>query len=274
MNWPGRAAAPLFSSGPSIPSMCVARPIFPPTGAPKPPRNFRRFSIAAGSWSAIPSALWRACNWAERSPWREIGRGQRLPTRISSPFGKTPTPTSRSSSKRNRNTPGCRSCSGSQGVAIGNEGRYGFALDHLKIHSLRGSSSLRIAGRATGCGALVSCGGKTTPWRFLTAAEGRTLDAICEQIIPTDQTRGATWAGVVHFIDRQLMGPYRRQQNAYRSGLVAIDEAAAARFGKSFVSLDAPQQTAVLQTLTGGAKRFFSTVIAHTMQGYYGDPRH
>jgi gluconate 2-dehydrogenase gamma chain len=79
---------------------------------------------------------------------------------------------------------------------------------------------------------------------------------------------------VVHFIDRQLMGPYRRQQNAYRIGLVAIDEAAAARFGKSFVSLDAPQQTAVLQTFTGGAKRFFSTVIAHTMQGYYGDPRH
>jgi tetratricopeptide (TPR) repeat protein len=31
---------------------------------------------------------------------------------ISSPSGKTPTPTSRSSSKPNRNTPGCRSCSG------------------------------------------------------------------------------------------------------------------------------------------------------------------
>ena len=159
-------------------------------------------------------------------------------------------------------------------MAIGNEGRYGLALDHVRIHSLRRRRFLRIAGTATACGALVSCGGKTTPWRFLTAAEGRTLDAICEQIIPTDQTPGATWAGVVHFIDRQLMGPYRRQQNAYRIGLVAIDEAAAARFGKSFVSLDAPQQTAVLQTFTGGAKRFFSTVIAHTMQGYYGDPRH
>ena len=159
-------------------------------------------------------------------------------------------------------------------MAIRNEGRYGLALGHLKIHSLRRRKFLRIAGTATACGAFVSCGRESTPWRFLTAAEGRTLDAVCEQIIPTDQTPGASWAGVVNFIDRQLMGPYRRQQAAYRSGLIAIDEAAVARFGKSFVDLDAPQQTVVLESLTGGAKRFFSTVIAHTMQGYYGDPRH
>jgi len=159
-------------------------------------------------------------------------------------------------------------------VAIGNEGRYGLALDHLKTHSLRRRKFLRIAGTATACGALVSCGRESTPWRFLTAAEGRTLDAICEQIIPTDQTPGAAWAGVVNFIDRQLMGPYRRQQGAYRRGLFAINEIAAARFGRSFVDLDAPRQRELLESLTGGARRFFSTVIAHTMQGYYGDPRH
>jgi gluconate 2-dehydrogenase gamma chain len=159
-------------------------------------------------------------------------------------------------------------------VAIGNEGRYGLALDHLKTHSLRRRRFLRIAGTATACGALVSCGRESTPWRFLTAAEGRTLDAICEQIIPTDQTPGAAWAGVVNFIDRQLMGPYRRQQGAYRRGLFAINEIAAARFGRSFVDLDAPRQRELLESLTGGARRFFSTVIAHTMQGYYGDPRH
>ena len=159
-------------------------------------------------------------------------------------------------------------------MAIGNEGRYGLALDHLKTHSLRRRKFLRIAGTATACGALVSCGRESTPWRFLTAAEGRTLDAICEQIIPTDQTPGAAWAGVVNFIDRQLMGPYRRQQGAYRRGLFAINETAAAKFGKSFVDVDAPRQRALLESLTGGARRFFSTVIAHTMQGYYGDPRH
>ena len=97
---------------------------------------------------------------------------------------------------------------------------------------------------------------------------------MCEQIVPTDQTPGAAWAGVVNFIDRQLMGPYRRQQGAYRSGLMVIDAAATAKFGKSFVDLDASRQRELLESLTGPAKRFFNTAIAHTMQGYYGDPRH
>jgi gluconate 2-dehydrogenase gamma chain len=70
------------------------------------------------------------------------------------------------------------------------------------------------------------------------------------------------------------MGPYRRQHAAYRAGLMEIDRASAAKFGKDFVSLDTQQQTALLESLTGAGKRFFSTVIAHTMQGYYGDPRH
>ena len=142
-----------------------------------------------------------------------------------------------------------------------------------RINSLRRRRFLRIAGTATACGALVSCGRENTPWRFLTAAEGRTLEAICEQIIPTDQTPGAAWAGVVNFIDRQLMGPYRRQQAAYRSGLMEIDRASVGKFGKDFAALDAPQQTALLQSLTA-ARSVSSTVIAHTMQGYYGDPRH
>jgi gluconate 2-dehydrogenase gamma chain len=147
-------------------------------------------------------------------------------------------------------------------------------LDHVNIYSPRRRRFLRVACTATACSALISCGRETTPWRYLTAAEGRTLEAICEQIIPTDQTPGAAWAGIVNFIDRQLMGPYRRQRAAYCSGLIEIDRAAAAKFGKDFAALDAQQQTALLQSLTGGAKRFFSAVIAHTMQGYYGDPRH
>ena len=54
------------SSGHSLQSMCVAWPIWPHTRRPKPPRNSRKFSMAARSWSAIPSAHWRTCNWAER----------------------------------------------------------------------------------------------------------------------------------------------------------------------------------------------------------------
>jgi gluconate 2-dehydrogenase gamma chain len=159
-------------------------------------------------------------------------------------------------------------------VEICNERRYGRALDHIKIHALRRRKFLRIAGTATACGALVSCGRQNSGWRFLTAAEARTLEAICEQIVPTDQTPGAAWAGVVNFIDRQLMGPYRRQQAYYRAGMTEIHWISVSKFGKAFAGLDATQQTALLESLEGGAKRFFYTVIAHTMQGYYGDPRH
>ena len=133
---------------------------------------------------------------------------------------------------------------------------------------------MRAACTATACGALISCGREKTPWRYLAAAEGRTLEAICEQIIPTDQTPGAAWAGIVNFIDRQLMGPYRRQRVAYRNGLMEMDRASNGKFGKDFAALEAPQQTELLQSLTDSGRRFFSTVIAHTMQGYYGDPRH
>ena len=55
---------------------------------------------------------------------------------------------------------------------------------------------VQLAGTATATGVLVSCGRRDSPWRFLTAAEGRTLEALCEQIVPTDQTPGAAWARV------------------------------------------------------------------------------
>ena len=158
-------------------------------------------------------------------------------------------------------------------VEIRNEWRYVRFLSHHSINSLRRRRFLRIAGAATAGGALVSCGGAKSPWRFLTAAEARCLAALCEQIIPTDQTPGAAWAGVVNFIARQLVGPYRRQQALYRTGLAELDRAAA-NLGKLFADLDAPRQTALLQSLDGALKRFFTTVITHTMQGYYGDPRH
>ena len=42
---------------------------------------------------------------------------------------------------------------------------------------------------------------------------------------------------------RQLIGPYWRQLADYRSGLMEIDKASAAKFGKGFAGLDEQQQT-------------------------------
>lgn len=138
---------------------------------------------------------------------------------------------------------------------------------------------------AAASAATVSCGGSRRPWRFLSSDEALTLSAVSERIIPTDQDAGAAVAGVVAYIDRQLNGPYRRFRKTYRQGLIAIDSASAARFRRRFAELTAEQADQLLRELEAGklppatrdpaqAKSFFNLVVAHTMQGFYGDPRH
>jgi len=132
----------------------------------------------------------------------------------------------------------------------------------------------QLAGTATAAGVVASCARRSSDWRFLTDAEARTLEALAEQIIPADQTPGARWAGVVNYIDRQLMGPFRRQRAAYRGGLAALDQAALQSGGQPFAALEPARQAELLSSLQGEARSFFTMVVAHTMQGYYGDPRH
>lgn len=110
-------------------------------------------------------------------------------------------------------------------------------------------------------------------------------EAISAQIIPTDQDPGAREAGVVYFMDRQLMGPYKKHQETYRQGLVGVDETAQAMKGKIFVELSDQDQIAVLNALASGkaegntwktasSSQFFYLLRDHTMQGFYGAPRH
>jgi gluconate 2-dehydrogenase gamma chain len=144
---------------------------------------------------------------------------------------------------------------------------------------------IQITAVATAAGPMVACLGHGNPWRCLKADEALTLEAVCERIIPADQDPGAAWAGVVNFIDRQLTGPYRRLQKTYRLGIEGIHATSLAMFGNPFVALTAEQQDAVLQAMDKGqaqgegwkqlsAKSFFDLVVSHTMQGFYGDPRH
>src|SRR6202140_1839278 len=57
------------------------------------------------------------------------------------------------------------------------------------------------------------------PLRFFTAEEARVVTAACERIFPSDASGpGATEAGVVIYIDRQLAGPYGADKNRYSKG--------------------------------------------------------
>jgi gluconate 2-dehydrogenase gamma chain len=128
---------------------------------------------------------------------------------------------------------------------------------------------------ASGAATLVSCGRVKGPsWRFFTDDQSLTIQAICEQLIPPGRGPGAAEAGVPNYIDRQLTLHLKRHQQAYRQGLATVDNLSRQRFGGRFVQLSWVQQTQVLMDLEKRATPFFNLIVAHTMQGFYGDPRH
>lgn len=151
---------------------------------------------------------------------------------------------------------------------------------------------LKATAAAVVCGPLVSCrGGQEGTWRSFTAEEAATVEAICEQLIPAERDEdgvvipGASRAGVVRFIDRQLAGFYASHRETYRVGLRAVDEASRDLFSARFVDIDAASQHRLLGLLEAGeapgegwervsSRDFFRLILRHTQQGFYGDPRH
>jgi len=100
------------------------------------------------------------------------------------------------------------------------------------------------------------------------------VDAICAQIIPSDQDAGAREAGVVNYIDIQLTRHFKPHRDLYRRGLASVDALSQARWGRPFADLAPAAQTDMLRDVEKKAKAFFDLILAHTMQGFYGDPRH
>lgn len=132
----------------------------------------------------------------------------------------------------------------------------------------------RFLGAAAGAAASATagCGLSRASWRSLTAEEARTLEAVCECLIPADRDPGATQAGVVTYIDRQLHRKFRPHLPIYREGLHEADR----RAGGDFAAAPKERQVAVLQAMETDpqTKAFFNLVAAHAMQGFYGNPRH
>ena len=147
---------------------------------------------------------------------------------------------------------------------------------------------------------------RTGPWLFFNSAEGAAIEAIADRIIPPDpQTPGGKDAGCAVFLDRQLAGPYGRQDGLYVSGpfqpgeknqgpqseagpaqryraaLAALDEACKSRYaGKSFAALSVADQDRVLTGLESGevkldgvdGQAFFGQAIKDIQMGFFADP--
>lgn len=128
--------------------------------------------------------------------------------------------------------------------------------------------------------------GKNSLYHFFTPAEAACLIALCEQIIPSDEHGGgASEAGVIHYIDRQLIAVFDYDQLIYQRGIAALQTTCLESENKRFEQLDKSVQLSILEQLEAGnlpeerweevgQQQFFRLVVAHTMQGFYGAPRH
>ncbi len=128
---------------------------------------------------------------------------------------------------------------------------------------------------AAAAGGLAGCA--TSHWRSLTPSEVQTLAAVADTLIPPDGDPGAAEAGVVVFIDRQLARRYRPRRALYRDGLALLERTAREQHGRAFAELPPGARAALLSSWERGQglqKEFFELALAHTMQGYYGSPRH
>jgi gluconate 2-dehydrogenase gamma chain len=149
---------------------------------------------------------------------------------------------------------------------------------------------------------LVTPGG----WHFFTSQEAATVEAIVDRLIPPDpQTPGGKDCGCAVFIDRQLAGPYGRNEayymmgpfqegtkqqgpqspltiaQRYRKALTALNAACHEKFGsKTFAELSDAQKDEVIGGLEAGSfkldgvdsKDFFTLILTDTRNGFLADP--
>ena len=126
------------------------------------------------------------------------------------------------------------------------------------------------------------------PLRFFSAAEARVIAAACARIFPTDATGpGANEAGVVIYIDRQLAGPYGRDQYRYTKGPFVESVPEHGYQGKQspreiyraglqvlagFEDLKPEQQDDKFRSIE--RTTFFQMLRSHTIEGMFCDPMH
>jgi len=143
-------------------------------------------------------------------------------------------------------------------------------------------------------------------WHYFTPSEAATVEAFVDRLIPPDpQTPGGKDCGCAVFIDRQLAGPYGRNEafymmgpfqegtrqqgpqsalttaQQYRKALAAFDAACREKFnGNTFAGLSDEQKDDVIKGLEDGSfkldgydgKTFFTQILKDTQAGFLADP--
>jgi gluconate 2-dehydrogenase gamma chain len=160
----------------------------------------------------------------------------------------------------------------------------------LPVESLGGVLLYTLAGEVVRLPAQdkAQAGEIRVPLRFFTAAEARVVQAACERIFPGDANGpGATEAGVVIYIDRQLAGPYGNDKYRFTQAPFVESIPEHGYQGKetpreiyregvrrltNFVDLQADQQDQRLRAIE--TSMFFRMLRQHTIEGMFSDPMH
>ncbi|MEZ5490915.1 MAG: gluconate 2-dehydrogenase subunit 3 family protein [Gammaproteobacteria bacterium] len=109
------------------------------------------------------------------------------------------------------------------------------------------------------------------PFSALSAWEAREYAAIAARIIPTDETPGATEAGVIYFIDNILSSSRAEVLPTMREGLAELLTTCKTIFGSAtFYTLTAEQQDSLLRGIEQTA--FFNTMRYLTVAGTFASP--
>jgi len=113
--------------------------------------------------------------------------------------------------------------------------------------------------------------------KVLSAPQFRTLEALVETIIPTDdRSPGAKDARVADYIDLWLSESEPDRVLRWMGGLAALDAESAARFKTPFVNATAAQADAIMRDISRNEadphtplEEFFVTAKLATVRGYY-----
>jgi gluconate 2-dehydrogenase gamma chain len=113
-----------------------------------------------------------------------------------------------------------------------------------------------------------------SPWRTLTDSEARTLVVLCGEIVPADEHPGAEQAGALRFLDIQLTKHYRKHRDTYRRGVARAEAVSIQKFGRPPDKLTSAERLRFAEEVERSDPAFFTMLVVHTMQSFYGSPRH
>ena len=116
---------------------------------------------------------------------------------------------------------------------------------------------------------------------MLTETQLQTLRAAMDTLIPPDEYPGAWDNGTGNYLLRQFNGDLAHLVQEYQLGLDALDREAQTVYGQAFSALEPAQRADLFTAIENGDAQapwpvsstgFLSLMVAHTAEGYYGDP--